>query len=114
MKSGAVRRAGLSEMPFLAARFPHLVSPVFRRLRRLFEKRRYRDAAYLRPNLASRTEASWFERVVRSLRRREIFGYDDREARAGDNIRRVVFGLFMIFVIWFAVRSLLAINIFAG
>ena len=57
---------------------------LFRRLRRLFEKRRYRDAAYFRPDLASRTEASWYERVLRSIRRRETFGYDEREARAGD------------------------------
>lgn len=87
---------------------------MFRRIRRLFDKRRYRDAAYFRPNLARRTEASWFERVVRTLRRREVFGYDEREARAGDNIRRIVGWVFAIFLIWFAVRSLLAINIFAG
>jgi hypothetical protein len=86
----------------------------FRRFRSLFQKRRYRDAAYFRPDLASRTEATWMDRVVRSLRRRETFGYDDREARAGDNIRRVAGVLFSIFIIWFAVRSLLALNIFAG
>jgi hypothetical protein len=87
---------------------------MFSHLRRLLEKRRYRDAAYFRPDLASRTEASKFERVVRTLRRRESFGYDEREARAGDNIRRVVGWTGAIFLIWFAVRSLLALNIFAG
>jgi hypothetical protein len=88
---------------------------LFRRLRLLLPgKRRYRDAAYLRPNLTQRTEAAWWERVLRALRRKEEFGYDEREARAGDFVRLTLGSALLLLFCLFLVRSLLVINFFAG
>lgn len=89
---------------------------MFRRLfSRLPWRRRYHgDAAWVRPDLSNRTEATWYERVIRALRRKEEFGYDEREARAAGWFRHAVLAVLLTAWLWFFVRSLLALNIFAG
>lgn len=87
-------------------------------LRRLYlriaRRHRYHDAAWVRPDLTRRTHATPWERVIRALRRREEFGYDEREARAGDAVRQILLGVLFVGWIWFFIRSVLVINIFAG
>ncbi len=89
---------------------------MFRRLlSRLPWRRRYHgDATWLRPDLTRRTEATWYERVIRALRGREEFGYDEREARAASWFRRLL--LLGALTLWlaFLVKSLLVLNIFHG
>ena len=97
-----------------ATSVPHLSSLMFRRLRRLLDNRRYRDAAFARPDLRRRTEATSYERVVRALRGREQFGYDDAEANAGRFVRTCVAWVIALLLLWFTVRSLLALDVFAG
>ncbi len=88
---------------------------IFRRLTLLLSgKRRYRDASFARPNLSGRTEAAWWERVLRALRRKEEFGYDEREARAGDLVRVLLGSALLLLLCLFVIRSLLALNFFAG
>lgn len=89
---------------------------MFRRLfsRLPWRRRRYGDARWLRPDLSRRTEAAWHERVIRALRGKEVFGYDEREARAAARFRFVVLLIVLTAWLWFLVRSLLAVNIFAG
>lgn len=88
---------------------------MFRRLRNLLRgDRRYRDAAYARPNLASRTEAGFVERLRRALLRREIIAYDEREQRFGDGVRLAFVWIVSLAVLWFVARSALAWNLFSG
>lgn len=89
---------------------------MFRRLlSRLPWRRRYNgDASWVRPDLSRRTEATWYERVIRALRGKEEFGYDEREARAAGWFRNTLLFILLTGWLWFFVRSLLAINIFAG
>lgn len=81
-------------------------------LRRFWEQRRYRDVSLLRGARGLHTEASLVERVLRAIRRRERFGYDETEVRAQSLVRVVLLVLFVIFGGWFALKSLLVIGIF--
>lgn len=87
---------------------------MLRRLRRLLSGRRYRDAAFSRPDVYRRTRAGFFEKLMRGLRRREKFAYDEREANAGAFIRTFVGWGAALLLVWFAVRCILVLNIFAG
>lgn len=87
---------------------------MLRRIRRLFDGRRYRDAAFSRPDVYRRTRAGFFEKLLRGLRRRERFAYDEREANAGAFIRTFVGWCLALAVLWFAVRCILVLNIFVG
>lgn len=87
---------------------------MLRRLRRLFEGRRYRDASYARPDVYRRTRAGFFEKLMRGLRRREMFGYDQSEVNTGVFIRTFVGWGLALLLLGFLVKSLLVLNIFAG
>jgi len=85
-----------------------------RRLSSFFSRRRYHDAAFSRPDLSHRTEATFFERLVRMFRKRESFAYDDRDRRIGDGLRLALVWASSLLLFWFLARSALAFNIFAG
>lgn len=84
------------------------------RLRRRFEQRRYRDVTIFRFVKSPGTEANWFERLTRAVRRRERFGYDESEVRTGNRIRGVLLLIPILLISWFLLRSLWVLNIFAG
>ena len=82
---------------------------------RLSGRRRYDgDAAMVRPDLSHRTEPTGVERLLRALRRKEEFGYDEREARFGDGVRHLLLFILLVAWLWFFLRSVMVINIFAG